>query len=112
MSLLDGRHTLLVTPQMRVGDPVDGERLVDGPTVRVRCNVQPVSEERSAALGLASRGVYRVSCRRWPAGAYWRAEWLEGGFELSYAQANPKVHRMSGATSHDVVYGVTEGPHG
>ena len=102
-------HRITIVPQIKVHDSLGNETFEDGPPIPdFPCRVQPLSEERSMALGIASQSAYRISCRRWPGGAYWRATW--GDIELT-AAVNPKRFRENQALSHDVVIGISEGPH-
>lgn len=103
-------HRIAITPLIKTTDLVGNEKLIPGPPITdFPCRVQPLSEERSMALGIASRSAYRISCRRWPGGAYWEVEW---GDVTLHSEANPKNYRENAALSHDVVIGVSEGDHG
>lgn len=82
MSLLNGRHSLTVWPAT-VGAPDRYGRKVhagEHPTL-VMANVQFVSSEEKADLGLEAYTVCRVLATEWPGGPYSVIEWEGRRFE-------------------------------
>lgn len=99
VSLLDGRHEAVAYPLTQPAHE-DDPPLVGAP-VTVRGNLQPVSAELATGAGFDFTTTFRWSCREWPAGNMSRVV-IDG---RAYEQiGEPKRHRMSPATSHDVVF--------
>lgn len=110
VSLLDGRHTVTVTPKVAAGkDSVNGTRYVDGTPVLVKCNVQPIGTDEANNIDLQVHTVYRVVGRgAWPGGSKATISWNGRPFDQL---GEALVYSMSPRTGHyELLMQAQEGP--
>lgn len=107
MSLLEGRHRLQVQTARRGGTSKYGNaQITYKDPVEVSGNVQAVSSEEIASLGMQTKSVYRVLARSWPGGPYSRIFWEGKMFEQ---RGEARWFTRSAATYHCEVLMVAAG---
>lgn len=92
-------HSAIVTPLHKPTNEDDPP--VMGTPVSWRCSSQPISSEIASTLGFDFTTTRRFAGVDYPGGAMARIEWDGRTWEQI---GEPKKHRMSPRTAHDVVY--------
>lgn len=97
MSLLQGRHRVLVQLRRPVVTDYGMSYVADGPPVAVACTVRMLSTSESTLLGLEATATIRVLARWWPGDTRSLVEWQDQFWE---PRGLPVVRDGSTRTAH------------